>query len=110
MEFPPSLSTVISEVLAEETRLATMKSQGNLPSDHLVDMISSSATLGAATSSSTSSTSSNSYKKIVCRYCKKAGHVLSECHKLKAKQAASSGQSNQRNLVHGSKPVTAAAT
>ncbi|OMO73430.1 Integrase, catalytic core [Corchorus capsularis] len=54
-------------------------------------------------------TSSTSSKKIVCRYCKKLGHVISECYKLKAKQAATSGQSNQRNSAYGPKPVTATA-
>ncbi|OMO99891.1 hypothetical protein CCACVL1_03563 [Corchorus capsularis] len=54
-ESPPSLEIVISEVLAEETILATMKSQHNHSFDHLVAAMSSSSTVGAVTSSSSDS-------------------------------------------------------
>ena len=52
------------------------------------------------------STDSDAKKKnMKCHYCKKKGHVKSECRKLKADQAAGTVSENKR--IEGSKTQTA---
>jgi len=54
------------------------------------------------------STDSDAKKNMKCHYCKKKGHVKSECRKLKANQAAGTVSENKR--IEGSKTQTAKVT
>ena len=68
---PPSLlDVVISELLAEETRLASMKSQHNIVSiDSMVAAIASSlVSVGSSSSTNSSMSNTGSSKKKICRY------------------------------------------
>ncbi|KAH7681418.1 Zinc finger CCHC-type protein [Dioscorea alata] len=78
----PSVDVVILQIFSGETNLATLKSQR---STHTSDILAA----GVSTSSTVpTSPSSMTFKKNVCRYCKKLGHLITECYNLQSKQAA----------------------
>ena len=106
---PPSLDAVISELLTEETRLASMKSQHNIGSiDSMVAAVPSPlVSVGSSSSTSASMSNIGSSKKKTCRYCKKHGHVISGCFCLQSKKASKSSQPTPKN-PQGSSSVSAA--
>ena len=85
---------MIKDLISEEARLDTLQAEQTPPSTDVVfaTQVSSKFTLSAKTlSNSTTQNSSRSSRKNFFNYCKRYGHVISECHLLQSKQ--SSGQS-----------------
>lgn len=92
----PSLESTVSELLSEETRLSILKSP---PINPTVD---TSAILAVASKPS----KSDKY----CNYCRRTGHVISECRKLKYKNNKDSGTPPKGQFQNRSYHTTGAVT
>jgi len=91
----PKLEGVVSELLSEETRLRILNVQ---PHNTAVD---------TTTVLAVASNPAKSEK--TCNYCRRPGHVISECRKLKYKNSNRSG-SQSKGRISNYHPTTGAVT
>ena len=81
----PKLDTVIKDLILEETHLDTLRAEQTPSSTNVVLATQVSPKFAPCTQNSSSSTtqeSSRSSWNNFCNYCKKYGHVISECRRL----------------------------
>ncbi|KAH7679310.1 Zinc finger CCHC-type protein, partial [Dioscorea alata] len=83
----PSFDDVIRSVIAEETRLSTL-SPRLVPTDTVLVVTSPRSTRSStgSTISPASASSSSSRTSVICHYCKRPGHMKSQCLKLQQRQ------------------------
>lgn len=99
----PTLEAAMSELLSEETRLNILNLQS-----HPIDTNNVLATPYKAHQSDKFSTHSNQFSEKFCNYCRRSGHVISECRTLKFKNK-NRGNTHQKGHQHLRQSQTAGA-
>jgi len=92
----PHLEVVVSELLTEETRLATLKAQRATP------LVSTPIDAVLATSGS------SSWHKPYCTHCRRPGHRASNCYQLQSKQPTGTNNRSRFRGAAARRPSTAA--
>ena len=88
----PTLDTMIKDLISEEARLDTLRAKHTPPSTNVVLATQVSPKFIPSAQTSSSSTTQNSFRsscKNFYNYCKKYGHIISECRRLQSKQSSS---------------------